>query len=273
MNFCFFLVIALYISSTISYLAYLFLPKEYFPTTGFHLVLAGFILQTVVIGYNYFQLGYLPIRDLRETLIIICWSLAGVFLLIQYKYDLKIFGVFASPLAAVIMIIASLTPGVTVEAGNLFKSPLFFLHIVAIFVGEALFTLAFGLGVMYLLLENAVKSKRRGFIFKRIPSLEVLDTMGYICIVAGFTLLTTGLVIGFVYAKSVWGKFWSWDPKEVWSTISWLLYAALLHARLSSGWRGRKSAIMAIIGFFILIFTFIGVNTLFTGHHDSFTKW
>ncbi|MGD9334007.1 MAG: cytochrome c biogenesis protein CcsA, partial [Desulfobacterales bacterium] len=107
---------------------------------------------------------------------------------------------------------------------------------------------------------------------KRLPSLELLDTTGYACIVTGFTMLTLGLITGFIYAKSVWGRFWGWDPKEVWSGITWLLYAALLHQRLTVGWRGRRAAIMAIIGFAVILFTFFGVNFLLQGHHGGFTK-
>ncbi|HSO17956.1 MAG TPA: cytochrome c biogenesis protein CcsA, partial [Desulfosarcina sp.] len=87
----------------------------------------------------------------------------------------------------------------------------------------------------------------------------------------GFTMVTIGLITGVVYAKAVWGRFWSWDPKEVWSAITWLFYAALLHERLTVGWRGRRAAFMAIIGFGVLLFTFFGVNFLLQGHHGTFT--
>jgi cytochrome c-type biogenesis protein CcsB len=120
--------------------------------------------------------------------------------------------------------------------------------------------------------ERAIKTKRHGFFFKRLPSLEMLDYTGYACIVVGFTFLSIGLAAGFVYAKSVWGKLWSWDPKEIWSVITWILYAALLHERLAVGWRGRRSAIMAIIGFAVLLFTFLGVNFFLKGHHEVFTR-
>ncbi|MBU4504016.1 MAG: cytochrome c biogenesis protein CcsA, partial [Proteobacteria bacterium] len=136
----------------------------------------------------------------------------------------------------------------------------------------ASFVLAGGLGFMYLAQEHAIKTKKHGFFFRRLPSLELLDTAGYTCIVVGFTMLTIGLATGLVYAKMVWGKFWSWDPKEVWSGITWLLYAALLHERLTVGWRGRKAAIMAIVGLAVLLFTFFGVNFLLKGHHGEFTR-
>jgi len=145
--------------------------------------------------------------------------------------------------------------------------------LVSIFIGEAIFALACGLGILYLLQEREIKTKKHGFFFKRLPSLELLDSTGYACIIAGFTLLTIGIVTGMIYAKLIWGKFWSWDPKEVWSAVSWLLYAVLLHQRITIGFRGRRAAIMAVIGFGALLFTFLGVNFLLKGHHEPFTRW
>lgn len=145
-------------------------------------------------------------------------------------------------------------------------------HIITVFIGEAAFALACGAGLLYLIQEHAIKTKNHGFFFKRLPSLDLIDTTGYACIAVGFTTLTMGLIIGFVYAKSVWGRFWSWDPKEIWSVVTWLVYAALLHERLTVGWRGRRAAIMSIIGFAAVLFTFLGVNFLLGGHHGEFTR-
>ncbi|MFC1814631.1 c-type cytochrome biogenesis protein CcsB, partial [Thermodesulfobacteriota bacterium] len=211
-------------------------------------------------------------RNLYETLSIAGWAIAGVFLLIQYKFKLKILGIYAAPLVTLIMIVAAQLPREPAQVNTLFTSFWLASHIIVIFIGEASFALACGVGLLYLVQEHALKTKKHGFFFRRLPDLELLDTTGYACLFVGFTFLTIGLVTGFVYAKSTWGRFWSWDPKEVWSGITWLLYAALLHCRLSLGWRGRKSAIMAIIGFAVLLFTFLGVNFLLTGHHGEFTR-
>jgi cytochrome c-type biogenesis protein CcsB len=169
-------------------------------------------------------------------------------------------------------VIVSRLPDAPAQTAGIFKSFWLVSHVTVIFIGEAAFALACGVGILYLTQENAIKTKRHRFFFKRLPSLDLLDSTGYACIVVGFTMLTLGLITGFVYAKSVWGRFWGWDPKEVWSGISWLFYAALLHERLTVGWRGRRSAIMAIVGFGVLIFTFLGVNFFMEGHHTEFTK-
>lgn len=266
------LTILFYMFSSGAYGAYLFLQKNFLQRSGYFILAAGFLWHTASLIYSIAGTGHLPIGNLHQTLSLAGWAIAGLFLIIQFKFNLKILGIFAAPLVTLVMIIVSLLPNAPAEASGLFKNFWLISHVVAIFIGEAGFALACGLGVLYLIQENAIKTKRRRFFFKRLPSLDLLDATGYACIVVGFTLLTLGLITGFVYAKSVWGRFWSWDPKEVWSGITWLFYAALLHERITVGWRGRRSAIMAIIGFGVLLFTFLGVNFLLEGHHGEFTK-
>jgi len=241
-----------YILSTAGYIAYLFFQKDRLQKIGYVLLFAGFLIHSFSIGYGFLQSGHLPVQNLHQTLSITGWAIAGMFLFFTYRFNLKVLGIYAAPLVAIVMTISMRLPaeGTVVQAKTLFSNIWLVSHVVIILIGEASFA----------------------FFFKRLPALELLDNIGYACIVVGFSLLTIGLITGFVYAKSLWGSFWSWDPKEVWSGIAWLIYAALLHGRLALGWRGRKTAIMSIIGFGILLFTFLGVNLLLTGHHGEFTK-
>lgn len=265
--------IVLYLLSSVCYFAYLFVQKDYLQRSGFFLLLIEFLFHTLTIGYGFFKSGHLPVSNMHETLSFAGWAIAGVFLGITIKFNLKVLGIFAAPILTIIMIIVSQLPNEPAAVGKIFKSFWLISHVSVIFIGEAAFALACGLGILYLLQENEIKTKKHRFFFKRLPSLEMLDNIGYVCIFVGFAMLTLGLVTGFVYAKAVWGRFWSWDPKEVWAGITWLFYAVLLHGRLTVGWRGRRSAIMAIIGFVVLIFTFLGVNLLMEGHHESFTRF
>ncbi len=262
-----------YILSAIGYLVYLIRQETYWYRAGFYVLILGVLLHTIWIGYGTIQAGHLPVHNLRETLSIAAWAITCLFVMLQTRYQLKILGAFASPLAAVIMIVSLQLPSQTTYSSPAFSSLWLYFHIVTVFLGDAAFALAFGAGIFYLVQEQAIKNKTPGFFYRRLPSLEFIDATGYACIVVGFTLLTIGLITGFAYAKAVWGRFWSWDPKEIWSGIAWLLYAALLHARISMGWRGRKAAIMAIIGFGVLMFTFFGVNFFLKGHHGDFTRW
>jgi len=263
-----------YILSTAGYIAYLISQKERIQKIGYALLLAGFIIHSIDIGYRFLQSGHLPVQNLHQTLSMAGWAIAGMFLFFKYRYHLKMLGIYAAPLVTITMIISMCLPaeGTVDKAKTLFSNFWLVSHVVVIFIGEAAFALACGAGLLYILQERAIKRKHHGFFFKRLPALELLDYTGYACIVVGFSLLTIGLITGFVYAKSIWGSFWSWDPKEVWSGIAWLIYAVLLHGRLVMGWRGRKAAVMSIIGFGVLLFTFLGVNLLLKGHHGEFTK-
>lgn len=262
-----------YAASTAGYIAYLFLQKNHLHEAGCYLLAAGFFCHSMSIGHNLIESGHLPIRNLYEILSLTGWMTAGVFLVFQYQFKLRIMGVYAAPLITLITIVSLQFPKEPAQAKNVLNTFWTALHVIVILMGEASFALACGAGMLYLIQEYSIKSKSHGFFFKRLPSLELLDTAGHACIAAGFAMLTLGLISGFLYAKVVWGKMWSWDPKEVWSGIAWMLYAAILHGRLSLGWRGRKSAIMAVLGFAVLLFTFLGVNFLMKGHHGEFTRW
>jgi cytochrome c-type biogenesis protein CcsB len=264
--------ILLYLISAAGYMAYFFIQKDHLQRAGFIALLGGFICHTASLVLNTVHLGHIPATNMRETLSLSGWAIAGVFIILNYRYHLKILGVYAAPFVSLIMVIVSWLPDEPAKTTTLFKSFWLVAHVTVIFIGEAAFALACGVGILYLIQEHSIKTKKKRFFFKRLPSLDLLDSTGYGCIVVGFTMLTVGLITGLVYAKSVWGRFWSWDPKEVWSGIAWLLYAALLHERLAVGWRGRRSAIMAIVGFVVLVFTFLGVNLFMEGHHKEFTK-
>jgi cytochrome c-type biogenesis protein CcsB len=262
-----------YMVSTALYLAYLFLQREPLHRSGLFLLMAGFGAQTMVIGAAFVTTGHVPVNNLHETLSLTAWALAGAFLVLQFKFRLKILGVYAAPLALFVLLAAGQFPKQPLQPQNLLKGVWLVIHIFTIFAGDAMLALAAGCGLLYLLQERGIKSKIRGFFFKRLPSLDLLDTTGYACIVSGFVLLTMGLISGMIYAKILWGRFWQWDAKEVWSAITWLFYAVLLHERLAVGWRGRRAAVMAIAGFAVMLFTFLGVNFLLKGHHEPFTRF
>jgi cytochrome c-type biogenesis protein CcsB len=126
---------------------------------------------------------------------------------------------------------------------------------------------------MYLLQNRMLKSKRFTGLYQLLPSLDTLDKVNYTCLSIGFPLMTLGIISGAFWANIAWGTYWSWDPKETWALITWFLYAALLHGRLSVGWRGRTAALFSIVAFLFLLFTFLGVSLLLGGYHtfESFS--
>ncbi len=263
----------LYFLSAGFYLGYLVFQKEWHQRWGLGLLAVGFAAHTATLILAWVELGHIPATNLYESLLLVAWTMAAIFLVLSYRFNLKIFGIYAAPLITLAMLVATQIPRVPAESKPIFDNFWLVVHVLTIFFGEAALGLACGAGVLYLVQERSIKSKRPGFFYKRLPSLEMLDGVGYTCLIVGFTLITFGLVTGIIYAKSVWGRFWSWDPKEVWAGITWLLYAVLLHERITVGWRGRRSAILAIIGFAVVLFTFFGVNFFLKGHHGIFTRF
>ncbi|MBU1168561.1 MAG: cytochrome c biogenesis protein [Proteobacteria bacterium] len=259
--------------STLFYGVYLFKQKDGLQKAGLALMAGGFVFHTLFILTECVSIGYLPVYNLRLTLSMAAWSSAAVYFWIRYRYRIKVMGIYAAPLVACVYIISLNFPEIPAHAAELFKSVWLVVHVITVFIGEASLAMACGAGILYLIQEHGIKSKKRGFFYSRLPSLEQLDATGYAGIVIGFTAFTVGLIVGLVYAKLVWHRFASWDPKEIWSGISWLVYAALLHERIAVGWRGRRAAIMAIIGFVVLMFSFLGVTFLMGGHHGGFTQW
>ncbi len=266
-------VIGLYLSSAACYGGYLFIQKENFQRAGYGLMLAGFAVHTLIVVTKILYYGIIPVRNLHETLLFAAWVFAAVFLVLKIHTRLKIMGVFAAPIATLMTTAAFMVPDKSVEIESSLASVWLVIHVMLIFTGMAALTLAAGAGVLYLIQKHNIKGKKHRFFFRRLPSLEMLDSTGYTFVVIGFSALTVGLITGFVYAHMVWGRIWSWDPKEVWSAITWLIYAALLHERLISRWRGGRAAVLAIIGFAAMLFTFLGVNFLLEGHHNEFTRW
>ena len=273
MYYLLYISIGFYVTSSILYFFYLSAQKSSYQISGFSLYVAGFIIHTISLGLSFFNTGYIPAHNLHGTLIIASWAIGFVFIISHFRFGLKILGIYVAPLVTMIVILAVHLPNKPLIAGSVFKSYWLILHIFTIFIGEASFALACGVGLLYLLQEHSIKSKTHGFFFKRLPSLEFLDSTGYRCIIIGFSMLSLGLITGLVYAKQTWGSFANWDPKEVWSAITWIIYAVLIHGRLTRGWLGRKSAIMSILGFLVILFTFFGVNFLLNGHHKNFTAW
>lgn len=235
---------------------------------SYWILVTGFLFHTIFLAYRYYLLGAAPILDLKSALSFFAWSIICVYLIIHSRFKLMVLGSFVAPFAAFLMIISSAMPWTEEPVKPLFKSLWLTIHVGTVFIGEALLAIAFLAAIMYLIQEYQIKQKRLGAIYSRLPSLATLDRINYYSIVYGFSFLTVGMITGSVYAQYALGSYWQWDPKEVWSLISWLFYAALLHQRIAVGWQGRRAAIMAIVCFSVLVFTFVGVSLLMGGYHS-----
>ncbi len=258
----------LYAVGTVGYLIYVIRTEKAIHRIAYGFLLAGFLSHTLGLAMLVSQIRQMPVTTLPQTFSLFAWAIVGSYLAFQLKFNIRILGTFVSPLAVVFMLLSSAIPSRVIPTSQLFKSVWLTLHVATMFLGNAIFALAFCAGIMYLLQERQIKTKSFGLLYRRLPSLEVLDSLNYVCLTFGFPLITIGLISGFVYAGAVWRSFWHWDPKEILSVVTWLIYAVLLHERLAVGWRGRRAAIMAIIGFSAILLTFVGASIILKGHHS-----
>jgi cytochrome c-type biogenesis protein CcsB len=183
-------------------------------------------------------------------------------------YKISILGSVIVPALSLILIWSFAFPSEIKPLPPILRSYWLPVHTIFAFIGNSIFFVSFFVSLLYLLLERGIKKKRFSPISTRFPSLEALDSINYRCMSYGFPFLTIGIITGSIWAGMAWGSYWNWDPKETWSLITWLVYAILIHNRLTIGWRGRKTAYMMILGFFSILFTFLGINFIIGGLHS-----
>ncbi|TET88106.1 MAG: c-type cytochrome biogenesis protein CcsB [Desulfobacteraceae bacterium] len=254
--------------ATGGFVVYIVKQEKWVFRCSYWILVAGFVCHTIFLGYRYYSLGTAPVLDLKSALGFFSWSIICVYLIFQVKFRLMVLGSFVAPLAAFLMIISYAMPWVEGPVKPVFKSLWLTVHVGTVFIGNGLFAIAFLAAIMYLIQEHQIKRKRLGSVYTRLPSLATLDSINYYSLIYGFPFLTLGMITGSIYAQYALGKYWQWDPKEVWSLVTWLFYGALLHERLVVGWRGRRAALMSIICFCILIFTFVGASFWLGGYHS-----
>jgi cytochrome c-type biogenesis protein CcsB len=260
--------LVIYAAATVFYLSYLVKPKETLGRVGHWLITIGFLVHCGFTLNRYLEAGHTPITNLHESLSFFSLSVVGIFILLKSRYKVFILGSFVTPLALLILATSAAFSSVIPQLNPALKSKWLAVHTSMAFLGYAAFAISFGVSIMYLIQSHFVKKRRLGPMFQKLPPLDMLDEISYRCLTFGFPLLTFAIISGAIWAETAWGTYWSWDPKETWSLITWFIYAALLHGRLTTGWRGRKAAMLSIFGFMVMLFTFLGVNLLLPGLHS-----
>jgi cytochrome c-type biogenesis protein CcsB len=264
----FLLALILYALAAAFYFAYLYSKKENRARTGFVIALAGLLVHTLALVLRTVESGHAPFTNMYESLSFLAWASILAFIVIEGKYKVRRPGAYLLLIVIALMALAS-SPLMPKEATPLvpaLQSYWLWLHVSVTLLGEAFFAIAFITSIMYL---AADAKEKKGKVPKSGLTAEKLDSISYRTIAIGFPLFTLGgLVFGMVWAYKAWGTYWSWDPKEVWSLITWFVFALYLHTRIVMGWRGRRSAAIAVIGFLAALFTYFGVNYLLAGLHS-----
>lgn len=208
-------------------------------------------------------IGHAPLSNMYESLVFFSFTLGCIHVVYEKKYQNPAIGSFAAPIAFLAIAYASLAPGISDRIQPLIpalKSNWLIAHVVTCFLGYAAFAIAFGVSILYLINQGKEGDTQKGHSF--FPKSAVLEELNHQMVMFGFLFLTVGIITGSVWANSAWGSYWSWDPKETWSLITWFIYATLLHARMMRGWDGRRIAWISVLGFAAVLFTYFGVNYL-----------
>ncbi|WP_327586312.1 c-type cytochrome biogenesis protein CcsB [Nonomuraea sp. NBC_00507] len=201
-----------------------------------------------------------PWGNMYEFVVAICFAAVTAFLGTQLRHNVRFLGAF-------VMVTAALGLGLAVKVFYTAAGPVvpalnsywIAIHVTAAIIASGLLTMAGVAGILYLL---------RGDGMSRLPAREDLERVAHRAIVFAFPLWTFAVIAGALWADRAWGRYWGWDPKEVWSFITWVAYAAYLHARVTAGWRGRAATIVQLVAFACLLFNLIGVNIFISGLHS-----
>ncbi|HCK79776.1 MAG TPA: c-type cytochrome biogenesis protein CcsB [Actinobacteria bacterium] len=238
---------------------------------GLALLISGAGLQAIGVLLRAVAAGRVPWGNMYEFTLTASLAVVVVYLVLSRRLDLRWMALFI-----VVPVLLSLGLAVTVlyvEAGQLvpaLRSYWLAIHVTAAVIAFGIFTTSAIVSVLYLLKERAESrgtTSTTGFL-ARIPSVQSLDTLGYRLVAFVFPLWTFAVIAGAIWAESAWGRYWGWDPKETWAFITWVIYAGYLHARVTIGWRGRRSATIALVGYAALMFNFVGVNLWIPGLHS-----
>lgn len=267
-DFLFKVALVAYLITTLGYVLSLLVKRVLVAKVSTWLFFFAFVIHAGFFGARCILTGRSPILGLHDALSFLAWVIAGIYLVFQLKTSTRVLGAFVSPVVSLLMIVASVGLGGQVSIPPAVQGHLVPFHVAMAVMGEALFVLASCAGAMYLIQNSLIKRKKGRSFITLLPSLGDLDKINRICLLWGFPLLTGGILVGSIWARTVWGSNWQLDPKRIWTLMAWICYAFLLHQRLVLGWTGNRAAILSVVAFVIFLVSFIVTNRLFTTLHS-----
>lgn len=255
------------------------------------------------LGSRWLENGYFPLSNLYESLMFFIWGITAITIAIEKTVAISLIGAVTTPLSMFVVAFATLSlPEGMQKAAPLvpaLKSNWLMMHVSIMMLSYSTLITGSLLSILFLvltsgknvslhgnsmgstnlqevdtrnmsiaLLEGSIPIQSKSIVSDSLSLLETLDNLSYRIIGLGFPLLTTGIIAGAVWANEAWGAYWSWDPKETWALITWFVFAAYLHARITKSWQGKRPAILASIGFVVVWICYLGVNFLGKGLHS-----
>ena len=266
-------------------------PKNNFVFQGSKTLIAtSNLLFVLTLLIRWVSQGYFPLSNLYESLIFLSWGISFIHLIVEYKTQSRLIGAISTPLLFFLSGFSSLTLPTDMQKAlplvPSLQSNWLMMHVSMMMVSYATLILGSLLSILYLaflffsgqnnqvaiettqveLESSSVASS--SVSYSKLSLLQTVDIWSYRIIGLGFPFLTIGIISGAVWANEAWGSYWSWDPKETWALITWLVFAIYLHSRLLKGWQGKQAAILGSCGFFVIWICYLGVNFLGKGLHS-----
>jgi cytochrome c-type biogenesis protein CcsB len=262
--------VVLYFMSSAAYSAFLIGEGKLVIPFAIGAAVLGMSCHTLSILHRALFSGYFPLTTFFDAISFFSWLVVGMFLAIRMREPSPILAAIAAPLATAAMLYAwTLSYQTQQPVAPVLRSWWLPVHATLAVAGNGVLAVTAMGGFMYVIQERLIKTKQIGRFHRLLPSLQMLDTINRHGLALGFFLLTLGIISGALWAGAAWGSYWSWDPKETWSLVTWLVYAAIIHLRFGAGLRGRRAALLAMFGFALVLFTFLGVSVLMKGHHSA----
>ncbi len=259
---CVMITMVLYFVATVSFLAYLLRRSEALSQVSLGITALGFLSHTIALATGMVEASSSSPPSFHAALSFFSWMLILVFLVVEFRHRIHVLGSFMVPLALVSLGSAAALPETVPTLQPVFKTLWF--HVTLSMLGTVGFAVAFVAGVMYLIQDSLLKSKRFNVLYSKLPALDFLDHLNQQSIVLGFPLLTLGIVTGAISAEFARGSYVTWNPEQTWALVTWLFYFVVLLGRLTVGWRAKRAAYLTVIGFACVILTLVGV--LLKGH-------
>jgi cytochrome c-type biogenesis protein CcsB len=257
---------------------------------GKGLIIGSNFLFALTLGMRWFGDGYFPLSNLYESLIFLSWAISSVHLFLEFQTKSRLIGAISAPILFFLSGFSSFTLPVEMQKAlplvPSLQSNWLMMHVSMMMISYATLMVGSLLSLFYLAFFSFL-SKQTKFSFlnlekeqnilslgsqtefsSKLSLLETVDIWSYRIIGLGFPFLTIGIISGAVWANEAWGSYWSWDPKETWAFITWLVFAIYLHSRLLKGWQGQKASVLGTCGFFVIWICYLGVNFLGKGLHS-----
>jgi len=233
--------------------------KDIFEFFSKSAVIIGLITHTIALSIRTYDSGHAPMMAMYETLLFFSWSTVLVSAIVIFRYNERLTELITIPVAILAMIFAQINETPPKPLTLILKTWWFETHVITSFAAYALFTLAFAGAILYLLSGPRLMNSEKKKDFQDIANRSILW---------GFFFFSASMFAGAVWAYLAWGTYWLWEPKVIWSFIVWFYYAGAMHAYYVKEWRGKGLAIATVIGFFVVLFTYLGVSLLMKSSHS-----